>query len=163
MGFNFSAESLIAANFFAFCVLAALIVWGCKKLKVSDKLEAQRQKIQDTVDLSEEDKINSAKNLENTKKDFEKLPAEINELKENAKQSGEILAANIIAEAHSKSQIIESNILRAVDYEVKNQKISLTQEISEASLKLAHNNVIELLHNNHDLHHEMINECINEL
>lgn len=163
MGFNFSTDSLVGANFFAFCVLVALIAWGYKKLKIKDKLEAQRQKIQDTVDISEKNKLSSIKNLENTKKDFEKLPQEIQELKNNAKQSGEILATNIIAEAHSKSQIIESNILRSVDYEVKNQKISLIQEISEASLKLAHSNVVELLNNNPDLHHEMINECINKL
>ena len=163
MGFDFSLTSLIGANVFAFCVMVTLIVLMCKKFKVSEKLEANALRIKEIVDKSEADVLLSKENLEKSQASFDKLPAEILALDETAKNSGEILAKNVLQEAKNKTEIIQANTVRAIDYEVKNKKIALTKEVSGASLKLAYDNVNELLENNPNLHHEIINECINEL
>ena len=163
MGFDFSLVSLTNANFFAFCVMVWLLVLLCKKLRVAEKIETNRAKIADQVEMSEQVKLQAIENLKVKTDDFENLPSEIQALNDTAKNSGEILARNILQEAENKTQIIDSNILRAVDYEVKNKKIALTKEVSNASLKLAYDNISELLETNPNLHHEIINECINEL
>jgi len=163
MGFNFGVENLIDANVVSFAVMVGIITWGCKKLKVGELLKKGSLKIKDIVDKSEDAKAHSYGVLKNAQTEMERLPGEIENLHSEAKNTGEILAKQIKEEADKKTKIIEDNMRKNIDFEVKTTTDSLSKDISIASLRVAQDNLKQLLEKDATLHERIINECIEAL
>ncbi len=163
MGFNFTANSLIQANFTSFVVVAAIITYACMTFHVGNVFEKQRQKIKSVVDTSEANKQASIEGLNNIKGELDELPQKIEKLEDEAKNTAKVLSEGIAKDALAKKQILENNANTSIEYQVKNAKQKLSQDVSFAAVNLAKGNFVEMVKNNPDLQYKILNECIEKL
>ena len=163
MGFNFTANSLIHANFASFIMVVGIITYACMTFKVGDVFEKQRQKIKNIVDTSEANKQASIEDLNNIKNELEELPQKIEKLEDEAKNTAKVLSEGIAKDAETKKEILQNNANTSIEYQIKSAKQKLSQDVSFAAVNLAKDNFVEMLKNNSDLQYKILNECIEKL
>ena len=163
MGFNFTADSLIHANFTSFVMVVAIITYACMTFKVGDVFEKQRQKIKSVVDTSEANKQASIEDLNNIKSELDVLPKKIEKLEDEAKNTAKVLSEGIAKDAENKKEILQNNANTSIEYQIKSAKQKLSQDVSFAAVNLAKDNFVEMVKNNTDLQYKIVNECIEKL
>ena len=163
MGFNFSVESLLNANVVSFGALCIIIGFLIYRLKIVELLEKQSIKIKSIVDNSEENKLNSEKELLSANNELNHLPDDIAKIKAEAENTALTLVEHLKEETIQKKQIIENNKQRALELELKKNREILSKEVSIAAVLMAKDSIKNLLENDPNLHKKIINECIDRL
>ncbi len=163
MGFNFGIENIIHANAFSFAAMVGIFYFLGKKLKLGDAVASISVKIKEAVDNSEKRKADSATDLRSAQVDMEKLPQQIDELCQEARNTAAGLSEKIKEEAENKTKIIEENTKKTIDYEIKTTKDILSKDVSKASLKIAQDNMQQVLDKDEAMHKRIIEECIDAI
>ncbi len=163
MAINFAIDNVIHANFFSFCAMIAIFYWIWKKMNIDNALDENRKKIKAVVDNSENNKTQSYQQLKNIQDELEKLPQDIDDLCKQAADTGKFLAEKIKEEAEHKTEIIKNNAEKTIEYEMKQAKAMLANDVSLASMILAQDNLVNFLENNNDFHQKIILESIEKI
>ena len=160
---DLSFHNIIHSNLINFVIMAAIIVWLCVKLNVSEKLDSLRINTEKKVKNSDNEKNEASRFLNDTKKSVENLGQELEEIKQNAQVSANNLANKILEDAHSQIDRLESNAQKNIENEVSKVQEELKKEICESTLKTAKEQIEQRLNADINLHKKLIEESINAL
>ncbi len=160
---NLSVENLLHSNLFNFCIMIAILAWIFKKAKVSEAIESNRQKIEDTVNSSIQEKDRSIEEFKAVEKTVQNTVLEIEAIVETAKTTLKTLETKIAQDTEVQVKNIEKNVTKVIESETSKLSSRLSRGVSNASVALAQSHVVKMLNENADLHYKFINDSIDEL
>ena len=150
-------------NLFNFIIFASIIVLIVKKLNVKGKMESAVQEVEESINLSEETKIESEKELNVIEQSMTRLSEEVNSIIEQAEENATLVGSKILSDAENSVIQIRQNAQNAIE----NSKIILKNDIirraSLASVEVAKAHILKELKRNSDLHEKLINESIESI
>ena len=163
MGFDFSFENIVEANLVSFIVMMSIFAVILKKIHIGAVLDQQKNAIIDNINKSEKARTDSEETLMEVEGELKAMPDTANKMENEAKKSAEVIAEQIETDAQKQIKKTEQNAQRAMDSEAFYAKLSLSKNISLASLTLAKANLVQALEADTALHKKIINQCIDEL
>lgn len=160
---NLSVENLLHSNLFNFVVMVAVFALIAKKLKVSDAIESNRKKIENTVHEAVSTKEQSLTELKNVELEVKNTDKEVEDIVDLAKSTLKTIEAKMTEDLHNQVKSIENNVQKVINSEVSMLNSKLVRGVSNASVALAESNMLKMLNENKDLHNKFINDSIDEL
>ena len=143
--------------------MVALLAIVVKKLNLGASLDKSIEAVKNTISKSDAEKAQAQKNLDGAKALVEKLPHDIKNIEETAKDKVEVFKDKIEENTQKSIFNIEMNIDRVVSIEEKKISNLLTAKTSLASVELAKQHIEKLLDQNPELHNKFIQNSIDEL
>ena len=138
-------------NLFNFVIFLAIIIFVCKKINVTGKLEAAKKDVVNNIENSKTAKSDS----ESTLKAIEESVAHI-EAEENARMVG----GKILEDAEKSVENIKYNSKKTADARAGLIRNDIMRRASAASVDVAKNHIINELRNNPELHNKLIDESV---
>lgn len=161
--FDFSYSNILEANLINFVIMLlifALLGW---KLKIGEKIEASRKKIEQFVEDSSKKVIESEKKLNTTKDSLKNLPLELEEIEKNAQNALKNLEKQVETETDKIVASLNLNKDKELEREVNKVEKDLRNNLSISSIEKAKETLKNMMRENPDLHHELINDIIENL
>lgn len=160
---NLSVENILHSNLFNFCVMIVILAFIGKKAKVSEALESNRTKIEDTVNSAVKEKELSHMELKDAELAVKNTVQEVEAIVETAKATLKTLETKIAQDTEVQVNNISKNVTKVIESESSKLSSRLARGVSNASVALAETHMIKMLNENKDLHYKFINDSIDEL
>ena len=154
---------ILESNAFNFVVLIVMLAIVMQKLHISDKLEAIKNEIIDKIEKSRQAKDDAADFLADAKSKVEHLEEDIAERLALADSQAHNVGETIKESAQRKLKQIEDNVEKVIKAEEKTIVTKLSDEVADASVKMAEQIIREKLRQDASLHDRYIQESIEEL
>ena len=154
---------ILHSNLFNFAFFMLIIIVICIKIDVPAVLEKMKEKVSSEIENSKETKEKSLSDLADANTQYSKLPQELENISENAKQKSESLSKQIALETEQKISNIENNTQNILSAEQKHVTSDLISKLGVKSVEFAKYDIIEELKNNPHLHDKFIEESIAKL
>ncbi len=154
--FNFIGRT----NLFNFAIFLGVIIWVCKKINVSGKLEDARGSVVDNIENSKTAKSDSEEELKKIEESVAHIEEEIDEIIKKAETNAKMVGDKILADAGIVCGNIKENTEKAVEARAGLLKNDILRRASVASIEVAKNHIIDELRNNPDLHNKLIDESV---
>ena len=147
-------------NLFNFIVMVMIITFIIVKVDLNRHLNDMTSSVADKIEHSKEEKSKSEICLKEMEEVIscigEEIEGIIGKSEENAKSIGE----KYLLEAEKSVENINDNSQKLVSSRALLIKNDILKRISEASVEVARNHIINELNNNYDLHHKLIDESV---
>ena len=156
-------KTIVETNTFNFVVFALIILFIVKKINLSKIISDMRDKTENSVNSSKEEKNKSEKNLKSAQKKMSTVEKEVETIISDSKKTAGQIAKNIVSKAQDQIDVIESNAKKVMKDALLKTNIKLSGYAAKTSLNIMENNLKQNLANNKDLHNQFINEAIDEL
>ena len=160
---DLSLMGLLKGNVFNFITVLCLIVLLFHKLGVAAKLEAAKNRIVELINKSEEEKLLSEKNLEDSKNEVINLPNEIEKIHVDAQNTVDAYKKSVDADLQKTELKLQNNAQKVIDNEVLRINTALQKELAIDAVELAHNKTLDNLKNDVNQHRRFIAEAIDKL
>ncbi len=160
---DLSWNNILHSNALNFIIMIAFFGFIAYKLKLSEAIEKNRASIQKSIEDSDLLKADSQEELKKVEKSLENLPNEIESILKNAEQTAKAFEAKTKADLERLVQSIKDNTEKQINAEEKHTNSVILQNAANASVEVAHKQVINALEHNKDLHRKFINDFINEI
>lgn len=154
---------ILHSNLFNFAFFMLIIIVICIKVDVPAVLEKMKEKVSSEIENSKETKEKSLSDLADANMQYSKLPQELENISDNAKQKSESLSKQIALETEQKISNIEKNTQNILSAEQKHVASDLISKLGVKSVEFAKYDIIEELKNNPQLHDKFIEESIAKL
>ena len=154
---------ILHSNLFNFAFFMLIIIVICIKVDVPAVLEKMKEKVSSEIENSKETKEKSLSNLADANMQYSKLPQDLENISENAKQKLESLSKQIALETEQKISNIEKNTQNILSAEQKHVTSDLISKLGVKSVEFAKYDIIKELKNNPQLHDKFIEESIAKL
>lgn len=154
---------ILHSNLFNFAFFMLIIIVICVKVDVPAVLEKMKEKVSSEINNSKVTKEKSFNDLADANMQYSKLPQELENISENAKQKSESLSKQIALETEQKISNIEKNTQNILSAEQKHVTSDLISKLGVKSVEFAKYDIIEELKNNPQLHDKFIEESIAKL
>lgn len=154
---------ILHSNLFNFAFFMLIIIVICVKIDVPAVLEKMKEKVSSEINNSKVTKEKSFNDLADANMQYSKLPQELENISENAKQKSESLSKQIALETEQKISNIEKNTQNILSAEQKHVTSDLISKLGVKSVEFAKYDIIEELKNNPQLHDKFIEESIAKL
>lgn len=156
-------KTVVESNLFNFIIFVAILTWIFKKINVADMISSLQKKIIKILDDVKKNHDEAKNELENASKAVKNLDSELKTIVEEASKSASVIGDKILDEAKKQIENIESNAEKIISAEEKMLISKLTKNTSKASVKIAKDNIVQVLEQTPTLHEKYINESIDEL
>ena len=160
--FDFSLSNILHSNIFNF-VIMVLLLYKLTVPFIKKTIASANEKTTKIVNKSVENKEKALKELQETKEDYAKTPAEKEEISEIAKRTIDSLKKKSEEDTENAKKIIEDNLSKSVRTESSKIKANMTKEMAELSVNHALEKITEQLSWDRDLHDRLIEQTIDEL
>lgn len=154
---------ILHSNLFNFAFFMLIIIVICVKVDVPAVLEKMKEKVSSEINNSKVTKEKSFNDLADANMQYSKLPQELENISENAKQKSESLSKQIALETEQKISNIEKNTQNILSAEQKHVTSDLISKLGVKSVEFVKYDIIEELKNNPQLHDKFIEESIAKL
>ncbi len=156
-------NSIVESNAFNFILFVLILAWIFKKINVAAMISALQGKIIKLLDEVNQNHANAKSEFHNATKAVENLDVELKTIIEEASKSAKVIGDKILDEAQKQIETIETNAQKVIDAEEKLLISKLAKTTSKASIKIAKDNIVQVLEQTPTLHDKYIDESIDEL
>lgn len=150
-------------NLFNFIIFFSIIVYLVRKIKVTEKLEAAKTSVAESIEESKTAKTDSEIHLNAIEESMAHLEEEIDSILKKSEDTAKLVGEKILEDAEKSVLAIKENTGKALDNSYKILKNELLRRASLASVEAAKSHILEELNRNPDLHNKLIDESINSL
>jgi len=157
---NAIIDYIAKSNLFNFVIFAAIIIWVCKIIDVSGKLESAKNSVKEHIDFSGNAKTESEDYLKSIEESVAHIEEEITEIIRKSEENAGRVGEKILEDAGRTVNGIKENLSKAAENRAALLKNDILRRASEASIEVARNHIINELNNNYDLHNKLIDESI---
>ncbi|MBQ4115070.1 ATP synthase F0 subunit B [bacterium] len=161
--FNIFIDYIARTNLFNFVIFLSIIIFLVKKINISAKLEDSQNTIKETIDNSEETKLESEKRLNSIEASIANIEEEINTILQKSEENAKLVGEKILQDAEKTALTIQENTSKSIQNSQTLLKNELLKRASLASIEVAKNHIINELSWNQELHDKLINESIEAL
>lgn len=161
--FNIFIDYIARTNLFNFVIFLSIIIFLVKKINISAKLEDSQNTIKETIDNSEETKLESEKRLNSIEASIANIEEEINTILQKSEENAKLVGEKILQDAEKTALTIQENTSKSIQNSQTLLKNELLKRASLASIEVAKNHIINELSWNQELHDKLINESIDAL
>lgn len=161
--FNIFIDYIARTNLFNFVIFLSIIIFLVKKINISAKLEDSQNTIKETIDNSEETKVESEKRLNSIEASIANIEEEINTILQKSEENAKLVGEKILQDAEKTALTIQENTSKSIQNSQTLLKNELLKRASLASIEVAKNHIINELSWNQELHDKLINESIEAL
>lgn len=147
-------------NLFNFVIFLAIIIFVCKKINVTGKLEAAKKDVVNNIENSKTAKSDSESTLKAIEESVAHIEEEIDEIIKKAEENARMVGGKILEDAEKSVENIKYNSKKAADARAGLIRNDIMRRASAASVDVAKNHIINELRNNPELHNKLIDESV---
>ena len=147
-------------NLFNFVIFLAIIIFVCKKINVTGKLEAAKKDVVNNIENSKAAKSDSESTLKAIEESVAHIEEEIDEIIKKAEENARMVGGKILEDAEKSVENIKYNSKKTADARAGLIKNDIMRRASAASVDVAKNHIINELRNNPELHNKLIDESV---
>ncbi len=147
-------------NLFNFVILLAIIIFVCKKINVTGKLEAAKKDVVNNIENSKTAKSDSESTLKAIEESVAHIEEEIDEIIKKAEENARMVGGKILEDAEKSVENIKYNSKKTADARAGLIRNDIMRRASAASVDVAKNHIINELRNNPELHNKLIDESV---
>ena len=142
-------------NLFNFVIFLAIIIFVCKKINVTGKLEAAKKDVVNNIEKSD-----SESTLKAIEESVAHIEEEIDEIIKKAEENARMVGGKILEDAEKSVENIKYNSKKTADARAGLIRNDIMRRASAASVDVAKNHIINELRNNPELHNKLIDESV---
>ena len=150
-------------NLFNFVIFLAIIIFVCKKIKVTGKLEAAKKDVVNNIENSKTAKSDSESTLKAIEESVAHIEEEIDEIIKKAEENARMVGGKILEDAEKSVENIKYNSKKTADARAGLIRNDIMRRASAASVDVAKNHIINELRNNPELHNKLIDESVDAI
>ena len=147
-------------NLFNFVIFLAIIIFVCKKINVTGKLEAAKKDVVNNIENSKTAKSDSELTLKAIEESVAHIEEEIDEIIKKAEENARMVGGKILEDAEKSVENIKYNSKKTADARAGLIRNDIMRRASAASVDVAKNHIIIELRNNPELHNKLIDESV---
>lgn len=147
-------------NLFNFVIFLAIIIFVCKKINVTGKLEAAKKDVVNNIENSKAAKSDSESTLKAIEESVAHIEEEIDEIIKKAEENARMVGGKILEDAEKSVENIKYNSKKTADARAGLIRNDIMRRASAASVDVAKNHIINELRNNPELHNKLIDESV---
>lgn len=151
---------IASTNLFNFAIFLGIIIYICKKIDVSGKLEAAKNDVAANIENSKTAKADSEKTLKEIEQSVANIGVEIDEIIKKSEANAGMVGNKILNDAEKSAASIKENTGKSAEARSSLLKNDLLKRAATASVEVAENHIINELRNNPDLHNRLIDESV---
>lgn len=161
--FDIFIDYIARTNLFNFIIFLSIIIFLVKKINVGAKLEDSQNLIKESIDNSEETKLESEKRLSSIEDSIAHIEEEIDAIVQKSEENANLVGEKILQDGQKAVLAIQENTSKALENSRTILKNELLKRASLASIEVAKNHIINELSWNQGLHNKLIDESIEAL
>ena len=150
-------------NLFNFVIFLAIIIFVCKKINVTGKLEAAKKDVVNNIENSKTAKSDSESTLKAIEESVAHIEEEIDEIIKKAEENARMVGGKILEDAEKSVENIKYNSNKTADARAGLIRNDIMRRASAASVDVAKNHIINELRNNPELHNKLIDESVDAI
>ena len=150
-------------NLFNFVIFLAIIIFVCKKINVTVKLEAAKKDVVNNIENSKTAKSDSESTLKAIEESVAHIEEEIDEIIKKAEENARMVGGKILEDAEKSVENIKYNSKKTADARAGLIRNDIMRRASAASVDVAKNHIINELRNNPELHNKLIDESVDAI
>ena len=150
-------------NLFNFVIFLAIIIFVCKKINVTGKLEAAKKDVVNNIENSKTAKSDSESTLKAIEESVAHIEEEIDEIIKKAEENARMVGGKILEDAEKSVKNIKYNSKKTADARAGLIRNDIMRRASAASVDVAKNHIINELRNNPELHNKLIDESVDAI
>ena len=150
-------------NLFNFVIFLAIIIFVCKKINVTGKLEAAKKDVVNNIENSKTAKSDSESTLKAIEESVAHIEEEIDEIIKKAEENARMVGGKILEDAEKSVENIKYNSKKTADASAGLIRHDIMRRASAASVDVAKNHIINELRNNPELHNKLIDESVDAI
>ena len=150
-------------NLFNFVIFLAIIIFVCKKINVTGKLEAAKKDVVNNIENSKTAKSDSESTLKAIEESVAHIEEEIDEIIKKAEENARMVGGKILEDAEKSVENIKYNSKKTADARAGLIRNDIMRRASAASVDVAKNHIINELRNNPELHNKLIDESVDAI
>ncbi len=154
--------NIFQSNLVNFIIMIALLYYLAAPA-IKKSVQELKDKIEKQVSSSSGKKESAKGKLEDTRKDYEKLPEETSDIARTAKNTVTSLEKKAISDVEKAKKILSDNAEKSVKSEAARIKSVLTKDTADLSIKSALEGIKARLSNDDSLHDKLIEQSIDNL
>ena len=143
--------------------MIALFAFIIIKFNLIGKLDSAISKVKETIDNSQNAKLNSIEELKQADEAVKNVNNEVEEIENKAQENIVNLEKRLAQESENRVESIKKSADRIIDAKEKEIISRLSKKTVLASFEVARKHIINLLEQNPDYHQQFIKESIEEL
>ena len=147
-------------NLFNFVIFLDIIIFVCKKINVTWKLEAAKKYVVNNIENSKTAKSDSESTLKAIEESVAHIEEEIDEIIKKAEENARMVGGKILEDAEKSVENIKYNSKKTADARAGLIRNDIMRRASAASVDVAKNHIINELRNNPELHNKLIDESV---
>lgn len=160
---NIYFSEFIQSNALNFVLVAALLVYLWKFLKIGEKLTQAQQKIHENIETSKKTREDSIEFLLDANEKVKNTKNEVLEIENECEKNITLMQQRVEKETSAQLKGIEENTVKIIESENKQTVSALSKKTAIAALELARKHIIETLERKPEYHQKFIDESIQEL
>jgi F0F1-type ATP synthase membrane subunit b/b' len=150
-------------NLFNFVIFLSIIIFLCKKINVSKKIEDAKVEVENVINDSTNAKTLSETNLSDIEKSLSGIEDEISSIIKKSEENASLVGEKILEDAKKNALIIQDNSQKSIENSRNILKNDLIKRASIASVEIAKSHILEELSINQGLHDKLIDESIESI
>ena len=160
---SFSDSLNLEFSFSSSFIFLSIIIFLVKKVNVSAKLEDSQNVIKESIDNSEETKLESEKRLSSIEDSIAHIEEEIESIVQKSEENAKLVGEKILQDGEKTALVIQENTSKTLENSRTILKNELLKRASLASVEVAKNHIINELSWNQGLHDKLIDESVDAL
>ena len=156
-------DYLARTNLFNFILFAGIIIFLVKKLNVKAKMENAALAVKESIDESENVKMESEIKLSGIETSMSHLNEEIDAIIAESDERAKLVGEKILEDANKSALVVRDNTQKAIENSKNLLKNDLVKRASLASVEIAKAHILEELSRNSELHDKLIDESIEKI
>lgn len=154
---------VVETNLFNFIIMVCILALVFWKMDLKSMLNSMQEKVAQTIDEVNQNKAKSEETLSEAKEAVKNLPADLEKINSDAKESAEMISAKIIDDAKKQAEHISQNADKVISAEEKQIISNLIKQVSVTSVEKSRENAVNMLKDNIEMHEKYIRESIEKL
>lgn len=158
--FNTFIDYIARTNLFNFVIFLSIIIYLVNKINVPAKLEGSQNVIKESIENSEDAKLESEKHLASIEDSIAHIEEEIETIVKKSEENAKLVGKKILQDGKKTVLVIQENTSKAIENSHTILKNELLKKASLASVEVAKGHILNELNNNKELHDKLIDESI---
>ena len=150
-------------NLFNFIIFLSILIFLFKKIDVVGMLDNMKNAVIENIESSKTSKSDSETHLKEIEEKVSHIEEEIDGIIKKSEQNAKLVGEKIIEDANHTVESIKDNSKKLVENKSALLKNDILRRVSEASIEVARNHIVNELNNNYDLHQKLIDESLEAL
>lgn len=147
-------------NLFNFVIFLSIIIYLCKKINVTQKIEQAKIDVETSIEDSKTAKTESESRLTAIEQSMMHLEEEIESILKKSEDNAKLVGEKILQEADKTIESINDSAKKSLENAHNILKNELLNKAAKASVEVARSHILNELNNNADLHNKLIDESI---